>query len=156
MSRSLNKVMLIGNVGNDPEIRATSSGARVAKVSVATNRTWSDRSGQQQEKTEWHRLTFFGRLVDIVEQWVKKGDRLYVEGRIEYSQTQDEQGGTRYWTDIVVNEMVMLGSTGAGGGGNFDDGGGGGGGGGFSGGASGGGGGAPEAPMTGPDDDLPF
>lgn len=156
MSRSLNKVMLIGNVGNDPEIRATSSGARVAKVSVATNRTWSDRSGQQQEKTEWHRLTFFGRLVDIVEQWVKKGDRLYVEGRIEYSQTQDEQGGTRYWTDIVVNEMVMLGSTGAGGGGNFDGGGGGGGGGGFSGGASGGGGGAPEAPMTGPDDDLPF
>ena len=78
MSRSLNKVMLIGNVGNDPEIRATGSGARVAKVSLATNRSWSDRSGQQQEKTEWHRLTFFGRLVDIVEQWVKKGDRLYV------------------------------------------------------------------------------
>jgi single-strand DNA-binding protein len=112
MSRSLNKVMLIGNVGNDPEIRATSSGARVAKLSVATNRSWSDRSGQQQEKTEWHRLTFFGRLVDIVEQWVNKGDRLYVEGRLEYSQTQDDQGGTRYWTDIVVNEMVMLGSTG--------------------------------------------
>ncbi len=117
MSRSLNKVMLIGNVGNDPEIRATSSGARVAKLSVATNRSWSDRSGQQQEKTEWHRLTFFGRLVDIVEQWVKKGDRLYVEGRIEYSQTQDDQGAPRYWTDIVVSEMVMLGSTGSGGGG---------------------------------------
>ena len=112
MSRSLNKVMLIGNVGNDPEIRATSSGARVAKLSVATNRSWSDRSGQQQEKTEWHRLTFFGRLVDIVEQWVKKGDRLYVEGRIEYSQTEGE-GGTKYWTAIVVNEMVMLGSSSA-------------------------------------------
>ena len=68
MSRSLNKVMLIGNVGSEPEIRATSSGTRVAKVSLATNRSWSDRSGQQQEKTEWHRLTFFGRLVDIVEQ----------------------------------------------------------------------------------------
>jgi len=117
MSRSLNKAMLIGNVGSEPEIRATSSGARVAKLSLATNRSWSDRSGQQQEKTEWHRLTFFGRLVDIVEQWVKKGDRLYVEGRIEYSQTQDDQGVTKYWTDIVVHEMVMLGSTsGAGGG----------------------------------------
>ena len=151
MSRSLNKVMLIGNVGNDPEIRATSSGARVAKVSLATNRSWSDRSGQQQEKTEWHRLTFFGRLVDIVEQWVKKGDRLYVEGRIEYSQTEGE-GGTKYWTDIVINEMVMLGSTGAGGGG-----GGGGGGAGWSGGAgdyAGGGGG--DRSVTEPDDDLPF
>ena len=148
MSRSLNKVMLIGNVGNDPEIRATSSGARVAKVSLATNRTWSDRSGQQQEKTEWHRLTFFGRLVDIVEQWVKKGDRLYVEGRIEYSQTEGE-GGPRYWTDVVVNEMVMLGSTGGGGGGT-------GGGGRSSGGYSGGGGRDQEPSLTEPDDDLPF
>ena len=152
MSRSLNKVMLIGNVGNDPEIRATSSGARVAKLSLATNRSWSDRSGQQQEKTEWHRLTFFGRLVDIVEQWVKKGDRLYVEGRVEYSQTEGE-GGTKYWTDIVVNEMVMLGSTASGGGG---------GGAGYQdrdyseapGGSSAGGGGRP--PMNEPDDDLPF
>lgn len=154
MSRSLNKVMLIGNVGNDPEIRATSSGARVAKVSLATNRSWSDRSGQQQEKTEWHRLTFFGRLVDIVEQWVKKGDRLYAEGRIEYSQTQDDQGGTRYWTDIVVTEMVMLGSTGGGGGGG-SYGGGAPAGGGWSGGGGGGGGSAPP-PRSDPDDDLPF
>jgi single-strand DNA-binding protein len=150
MSRSLNKVMLIGNVGNEPEIRATSGGARVAKVSLATNRSWSDRSGQQQEKTEWHRLTFFGRLVDIVEQWVKKGDRLYVEGRIEYSQTEGE-GGPKYWTDIVVNEMVMLGSTGSGG-----SGGGGGGGGRYSGGYSGGGGGDQEQSTSEPDDDLPF
>jgi single-strand DNA-binding protein len=147
MSRSLNKVMLIGNVGNDPEIRATSSGARVAKLSLATNRSWSGRDGQQQEKTEWHRLTVFGRLVDIVEQWVHKGDRLYVEGRIEYSQTQDDQGGVKYWTDIVINEMVMLGSGGQGGGGDF------GGGGGYN---RGGGGGAPEPPMGGDDDDLPF
>jgi single-strand DNA-binding protein len=150
MSRSLNKVMLIGNVGNDPEIRATSSGARVAKLSLATNRSWSDRSGQQQEKTEWHRLTVFGRLVDIVEQWVHKGDRLYVEGRIEYSQTQDDQGGTKYWTDIVITEMLMLGSGGPGGGsyGGGDYG---------SGGGSNRGGGAPE-PSTGGDvdDDLPF
>ena len=156
MSRSLNKVMLIGNVGNDPEIRATSSGARVAKLSVATNRSWSDRSGQQQEKTEWHRLTFFGRLVDIVEQWVKKGDRLYVEGRIEYSQTEGE-GGTKYWTDIVVNEMVMLGSTTGGGGASYDRGSGAGGE--FSGGGSergGGGGEGSQASATEPDDDLPF
>jgi len=148
MSRSLNKVMLIGNVGNDPEIRATSSGARVAKLSLATNRSWSDRSGQQQEKTEWHRLTFFGRLVDIVEQYVKKGDRLYVEGRIEYSQTEGE-GGTKYWTDLVIHEMVMLGSSGGGGGGA----------GGYSGG--GGGGAYPGGGGQGPsgdeaDDDLPF
>lgn len=150
MSRSLNKVMLIGNVGNDPEIRATSGGARVAKVSLATNRSWSDRAGQTQEKTEWHRLTFFGRLVDIVEQWVKKGDRLYVEGRIEYSQTEGE-GGPKYWTDIVINEMVMLGSTGGGGGG-----GGAGGGGRSSGGYSSGGGRDQEPTLTEPDDDLPF
>ncbi len=148
MSRSLNKVMLIGNVGNDPEIRATSGGARVAKLSLATNRSWSGRDGQQQEKTEWHRLTFFGRLVDIVEQWVHKGDRLYVEGRIEYSQTQDDQGGTRYWTDIVITEMVMLGSSGSGGPGGGQAGGGASSGGGFSGGS--------QAPSSEPDDDLPF
>ena len=159
MSRSLNKVMLIGNVGNDPEIRATASGARVAKVSLATNRSWTDRnSGQKNEKTEWHRLTFFGRLVDIVEQYVKKGDRLYVEGRIEYSQTEGDQG-PKYWTDIVVNEMGMLGSAGGAGGGGFSGGGeydsgysGGGSGGGYSG---GGGGGAPP-PSRPDDDDLPF
>jgi single-strand DNA-binding protein len=149
MSRSLNKVMLIGNVGNEPEIRALSSGARVAKVSLATNRTWSDRAGQQQERTEWHRLTFFGRLVDVVEQWVKKGDRLYVEGRIEYSQVEGE-GGTRYFTDIVVNEMVMLGSSGPGGGGSSSYGGNDYGSGGHRGGDNGGG------SMADPDDDLPF
>lgn len=143
MSRSLNKVMLIGNVGNEPEIRATSGGTRVAKISLATNRTWNDNRGQKQEKTEWHRLTFFGRLVDIVEQYVKKGDKLYVEGRIEYSQTEGE-GGPKYWTDIVVNEMVMLGS-GQGGGGRSS--------GGYSGGGSAS---APSSSMTEPDDDLPF
>ena len=144
MSRSLNKVMLIGNLGSDPEIRATPSGTRLAKVSLATNRSFQDRSGQQQEKTEWHRLTFFGRLVDIVEQYVKKGDRLYVEGRLEYSQTQDDQGNVRYWTDIVVTEMVMLGSMSGG----MD----------APEGRSGGGPhrGAPEPDLTDPDDDLPF
>jgi len=147
MARSLNKVILIGNVGSDPEIRATSGGSRVAKVSLATNRQFQDRNGQQQEKTEWHRLTFFGRLAEIVEQWVKKGDRLYVEGRIEYSQTQDDQGGTRYWTDIVVQEMIMLGSGSGMGGGDFGDGGGG-----YQSRPA-----APrDTPISQPDDDLPF
>lgn len=160
MSRSLNKVMLIGNVGSDPEIRATSSGSRVAKISLATNRQFQDRTGQTQERTEWHRLTFFGRLADIVEQYVKKGDRLYCEGRLEYSQTQDENGGTRYWTDIVVNEMVMLGSGGSGsgdfGGAGGSAGGFGGGGGTSGGGGAGGGGSQGGPPLTEPDDDLPF
>ncbi len=114
MARSLNKVMLIGNLGADPEVRATASGAKVAKISLATNRTFQDRNGQQQERTEWHRVTFFGRMADIVEQYVAKGDRLYVEGRLEYSQTQDDQGGVKYWTDIVAQEMVMLGAGGGG------------------------------------------
>lgn len=123
MSRSLNKVMLIGNIGAEPEVRTTPSGTRVAKVSLATNRTWNDRSGQQQEKTEWHRLTFWDRLAEIVERYVHKGDRIYVEGRIEYSQTQDEQGNVKYWTDINVRDMVML-SGGSAGGGGYDTGGG--------------------------------
>ena len=110
MSRSLNKVMLIGNVGAEPEIRTVAGGRKVAKVSIATNRSFTDRSGQQQEKTEWHRCTFFDRLADLVEQYVHKGDRLYIEGRLEYSQTEDDKGNVRYWTDIIVREMIMLGS----------------------------------------------
>lgn len=117
MSRSLNKVMLIGNVGAEPELRTTASGTKLAKVSLATNRVFNDRSGQKQEKTEWHRLTFWDKLADIVERYVHKGDRLYVEGRLEYSQTEDEQGQPRYWTDIIVQEMLMLGGGEPGGGG---------------------------------------
>ena len=109
MSKSLNRVMLIGNVGSNPEVRTTAAGVKVAKLSLATNRKWQDRSRQNQEKVEWHRLTFFGKLADIVVEFVMKGDRIYVEGRIEYSQTQDAQGGTRYWTDIVVENLLMLG-----------------------------------------------
>ena len=110
MARSLNKVLLIGNVGAEPELKTTGSGIRFAKVSLATNRTYNDRSGQKQEKTEWHRLTFWDKLADLVEQYVHKGDRIYVEGRLEYSQTEDQQGQQRYWTDIIVFEMVLLGS----------------------------------------------
>ena len=109
MARSVNKVTLIGNVGGPPDVRTTAGGSQVAKVSLATSRQFNDRSGQQQERTQWHRLTFFGKLADVVEQWVGKGDRLYIEGRLEYSTTEAD-GVTRYWTDIIVNEMVMLGS----------------------------------------------
>jgi len=146
MARSLNKVMLIGNLGSDPEIRATSSGAKVAKISLATNRVFQDRTGQQQERTEWHRVTFFGKMADIVEQYVSKGDRLYIEGRIEYSQTQDDQGGVKYWTDIVAQEMVMLGA-----GGGSDTG--------MGSGPSRGSASGPSTPapnLSEPDDDLPF
>ncbi|HSJ09748.1 MAG TPA: single-stranded DNA-binding protein [Longimicrobiales bacterium] len=158
MSRSLNKVMLIGNVGSEPEIRTTGGGTKLAKVSLATNRVFKDRSGTQQEKTEWHRLTFWDRMAELVEQYVKKGDRLYVEGRIEYSQTEDDKGNQRFWTDIVVNEMVMLGGATGGGGG----------GGGYEssgprrsrpapgGSSGGGGGGAGPSPFDSDDDDLPF
>lgn len=108
MSRSINKALLVGNVGAEPEVRTTPSGTKLAKVSLATTRTFKDRSGERQEKTEWHRLTFWDRLAEIVEQYVGKGDRLYVEGRIEYS-TTEQDGQTRYWTEIVVQELVMLG-----------------------------------------------
>ncbi|CAA9296103.1 MAG: Single-stranded DNA-binding protein, partial [uncultured Gemmatimonadetes bacterium] len=94
MARSLNKAILIGNLGQDPEIRTIPSGARVAQFSVATTRRWNGRDGQQQEKTEWHRIVVWEKLVDIVEKWVKKGDRIYVEGEIEYRQYEDKDGVT--------------------------------------------------------------
>ena len=113
MSRSLNKVTLIGNLGNDPEVRSTTGGNRVATFSLATSRTWNDQSGQRQEKTEWHRCVVWNtkgsQLADIVEKYVHKGDKLYVEGRIEYRQWQDKDGQTRYSTEINVRELIMLG-----------------------------------------------
>ena len=126
MSRSLNKVTLIGNLGNDPEVRSTTGGNRVATFSLATSRTWNDAGGQKQEKTEWHRCVVWNtkssQLADIVERYVKKGDKLYVEGRIEYRQWQDKDGQTRYSTEINVRELIMLGggSGGGGRGGDFD------------------------------------
>lgn len=120
MSRSLNKVTLIGNLGNDPEVRSTTGGNRVATFSLATSRTWNDAGGSKQEKTEWHRCVVWNtkssQLADIVERYVKKGDKLYVEGRIEYRQWQDKDGQTRYSTEINVRELIMLSSrSGAGG-----------------------------------------
>ena len=122
MSRSLNKVTLIGNLGNDPEVRSTSGGNRVATFSLATSRSWNGPAGDRQEKTEWHRCVVWNtktsQLADIVEKYVKKGDKLYVEGRIEYRQWQDKEGQTRYSTEINVRELIML--TGKPGGGDFD------------------------------------
>jgi single-strand DNA-binding protein len=124
VSRSLNKVTLIGNLGNDPEIRSTTGGNRVATFSLATSRTWNDASGAKQEKTEWHRCVVWNskgsQLADIVEKYVKKGDKLYVEGRIEYRQWQDKDGQTRYTTEINVRELIMLGGGRGAGGGDFD------------------------------------
>jgi len=121
VARSLNKAMLIGNVGQDPEIRTIPNGARVAQFSVATSRRWNDRSGQQQEKTEWHRIVAWEKLVEIIERYVKKGDRIYVEGEIEYRQYQDKDGVTKYTTEIRAREVVLLGSRSDGGGGGGGD-----------------------------------
>ena len=109
MARSLNKAMLIGNLGADPEVRSTPSGTRVATLSVATSRSWTDRGGAEQEKTEWHRVVAWDRLAEICERYLKKGDRVYVEGRIEYRQWEGQDGQTRYTTEIRAREMVMLG-----------------------------------------------
>lgn len=141
MSRSLNKAILIGNLGQDPEIRTTGGGQRVAQFSLATTRTWNDQQGQKQEKTEWHRIVAWGRLVDVIERYVKKGDRLYIEGEIQYRQYEDKEGVTKYTTEINLREMIMLGSREGGGGGGGGDYGGGGGGYGGGGGRGGGGGG---------------
>ena len=112
MSRSLNKVTLIGNLGADPEVRSTSGGNRVATFSLATSRSWTGASGEKQEKTEWHRCVVWNskssQLADIVERYCKKGDKVYVEGRIEYRQWQDKENQTRYSTEINVRELIML------------------------------------------------
>ena len=112
MSRSLNKATLIGNLGADPEVRSTSGGNRVATFSLATSRTWNAANGERQEKTEWHRCVVWNaktsQLADIVERYLKKGDKVYVEGRIEYRQWQDKDGQTRYSTEINVRELIML------------------------------------------------
>ena len=117
MSRSLNKVTLIGNVGQDPEVRATSNGGRVATFSLATSRSWNGPNGDRQEKTEWHRIVVWNAgkgqgegLADVVEKYVKKGDKIYLEGPVEYRQWQDKENQTRYTTEIRARELIMLNS----------------------------------------------
>jgi single-strand DNA-binding protein len=116
MARGVNKVILIGNLGNDPDVRYTASGAAVANISLATAESWRDKeSGEQQERTEWHRVVFFGRLAEIVAEYLKKGSQIYVEGRLQTRKWQDKEGKDRYSTEIVANEMQMLGSRSGGG-----------------------------------------
>ncbi|MDH3498385.1 MAG: single-stranded DNA-binding protein [Gemmatimonadota bacterium] len=117
MGRSLNKVQLIGNLGADPEVRSTAGGQRVATLSVATSRQWNNAAGERQEKTEWHRVVLWNsrisQLADIAEKYLKKGDRVYVEGRIEYRTWEDREGKTRYSTEVNAREMIMLSPRGA-------------------------------------------
>ncbi|MFT5396068.1 MAG: single-strand DNA-binding protein [Gammaproteobacteria bacterium] len=111
MARGVNKVILVGNLGNDPDIRYTAGGAAVANISIATAESWKDKnSGEQQERTEWHRVVFFGRLAEIVGEYLRKGSQVYVEGRLQTRKWQDKEGHDRYTTEIVANEMQMLGS----------------------------------------------
>ena len=112
-SRGVNKVILVGNVGNEPECRTMPNGNSVANISVATSESWKDKNtSEQQERTDWHRVVFFNRLAEIVEQYVKKGSKLYIEGRLQ-TRSWEQDGIKRYTTEIVANEMQMLDSRGS-------------------------------------------
>ncbi|HID45567.1 MAG TPA: single-stranded DNA-binding protein [Chromatiaceae bacterium] len=115
-SRGINKVILIGNLGKDPETRYMPSGGAVTNITVATSETWKDKqSGEQQERTEWHRVVFFNRLAEIAGEYLKKGSKVYIEGSLRTRKWQGQDGQDRYTTEIVANEMQMLDSRGAGG-----------------------------------------
>lgn len=170
MAGSVNKVILVGNLGRDPEIRSTQDGTKVANLSVATSENWRDKSsGERREKTEWHRVVIFNeRLVDVAERFLKKGSKIYLEGQLQTRKWTDQSGAEKYTTEVVLQrfrgELTMLDGKGEGGGGGMgggDDYGGGGGGGygggsgggGYGGGSSGGGGGSRGGDL---DDDIPF
>lgn len=156
----INKVILVGNLGRDPEVRSTPSGQPVASFTLATSRKWKDKSGQRQEQTEWHQIVVWGRQAEVAGQYLTKGKQIYLEGRLQTRSWDDKNSGEkRYRTEVICENFQMLGSRGGGGGGEYDGPGGhgpsgpsgGGGGGGYDEGGSGGGGfGEPE------DDDIPF
>ena len=158
MARGINKVILIGNLGQDPETRAMPSGSSVTNIRVATSESWKDKqSGEMKERTEWHSVAMFGRLAEIAGEYLKKGSQVYIEGALRTRKWQDKQGNDRYTTEIIANEMQMLGGRGGGAAG----------GGGYAGGSQGGGrgrGGGDEysqAPSSSTekddfDDDIPF
>ncbi len=139
---SLNKVMLIGNLGRDPEVRYTASGTAVASFSIATSERIKGKSGEWEEKTEWHNITLWGKLAEIAKEYLTKGKTVYIEGRLQTRKWQDRDGRDRYTTEIVGDRMQMLGSKGDGGRGRQDDS--------FA--------GSPgyEDPTYNPDDDIPF
>lgn len=121
MARGINKVILVGNLGQDPETRYMPSGGAVTNVSIATSETWKDKNtGQAQERTEWHRVVFFNRLAEIAQQYLKKGSKVYVEGSLRTRKWQGQDGQDRYTTEIVASDMQMLdGRPGGGGGGDY-------------------------------------
>ncbi|GAB4224193.1 MAG: single-stranded DNA-binding protein [Gammaproteobacteria bacterium] len=112
MARGINKVILIGNLGNDPETRYMPSGSAVTNISIATTEVWKDREGDQQERTEWHRVVFFNRLAEIAGEYLRKGSKVYVEGSLRTRKWQDKNGQDRYTTEIIATEMQMLDSKG--------------------------------------------
>jgi single-strand DNA-binding protein len=114
---SVNKVILVGNLGKDPETRYTTGGEAVTNIRIATTDTWKDKAGEKQEKTEWHSVVFFGRQAEIAGEYLKKGRQIYVEGRLQTRKWQDKEGQDRYTTEIVADRMQMLGSREGGGGG---------------------------------------
>ena len=169
-SRGVNKVILVGNVGQDPETRYMPNGGAVTNITLATSETWKDKNtGENQERTEWHRITFYQRLAEIVAEYVKKGSKIYVEGSLR-TRSWEQDGVKRYATEIIASEMQMLDSRGAGGSSGGDGGSwqgsrgaaGGGMGGGMGGGTSGGNSGGPSRGQQKPvpedsfDDDIPF
>ncbi|MBL6969083.1 MAG: single-stranded DNA-binding protein, partial [Gammaproteobacteria bacterium] len=110
MARGVNKVILVGNLGQDPDVRYTADGRAIANISIATTDSWKDKNtGEQQDRTEWHRVVFFNRLAEIVSEYLKKGAQVYVEGRLQTRKWQDKDGNDRYTTEIVASEMQMLG-----------------------------------------------
>lgn len=114
-TRGVNKVILVGNLGNDPEVRQTPAGVTITTISVATSESWKDKqTGQPQERTEWHRVVFFNRLAEIAGEYLKKGSKVYVEGSLRTRKWQDKEGHDRYTTEITGNEMQMLDSRGTG------------------------------------------
>lgn len=172
MARGINKVILVGNLGADPEVKYTAGGTAIGTLSIATSESWKDKqTGEQQERTEWHRVKLFGRLAEIAGEYLKKGRQVYIEGSLRTDKYTDKEGVQRYSTDIIGNEMQMLGGGGEGGEGGR---GGGGGGGGFSPRAERPERGAPRGPQSAPqrqerppastpsrndtfeDDDIPF
>ncbi len=110
MARGINKVIIVGNLGADPDSRTMPSGNAVTNISVATSESWNDKeTGERQEKTEWHRVVFFGRLAEIASDYLKKGSQVYVEGKLQTRKWEDKEGNERWTTEIVANQMQMLG-----------------------------------------------
>ena len=155
MARGINKVILVGNLGQDPETRYMPSGGAVTNITVATNESWKDKqTGEQKDRTEWHKVAMFNRLAEVAAEYLRKGSQVYIEGKIRTRKWQDKEGKDRYTTEVIADEMQMLGGRGGSGGGGNYGGAGGGGSGGGSNTPTGGGQSAPPADDF--DDDIPF